>query len=343
MKRSIAHLSIWVVLFLAAHAYQSFGQSTPQQVKGTANGSTWEAMTNNAPAVAVSSTTEYVAWKSDTSEKIMFSAFNGAEWSLQQVVSGSNWIAESTYPPTLAVDYITGDLWLAWMNPSSNKIYVSTFNGTTWSPREVVSGSNWTAKTARAPALGFANHSIYLAWTGYSTGEVWFTNWNYPGWSAQHTVGGSGWTAASDAQPSWAQNYSGLLPTMFWTEDSGDIALSIDFPGGWVSPQTVSCNGWIADSPIVFPPAPAYLTVNGNTFAAVFWLGDGLEYSYNDSSECGWAQPATVGGATPFFAPAVAVGPTLSILAWNKGNSPHTLNSTIWYLDPTTLSGLNGN
>ena len=60
MKRSIAHLSIGLVLFLTALANQSFGQSAPQQVKGLANGSTWEATTNNAPAVAVSSTTEYV-------------------------------------------------------------------------------------------------------------------------------------------------------------------------------------------------------------------------------------------------------------------------------------------
>jgi hypothetical protein len=345
MKRSIKHLTIEMALILATFANQSLAQSTPQQVAGTVNGKSWQALTDNAPAVAVSSTTKYVAWKSYTNEKIMFSAFNGTEWTSPQVVSGSNpsWTAESNFPPALAVDFTTGNLWLAWTNPSSHKIYTSTFNGTAWTAREVVSGSGWTAQTGRTPALGFANHNIYVAWTGYSTGQVWFTYWNYPGWATQNSVSGLDWIATSYSAPGWAQNYSGLLPTLFWTESSGDIVLSIEFPGGWISPLTVSCNGWVAQTAIVFPPAPAYLTVNGNTFATLFWLQNGLEYSYNNSSECGWAQPATVTGAAPFFAPAVSVGPTMSILAWNQETSPHTLISTIWYLDPTTLPGVNGN
>jgi hypothetical protein len=199
------------------------GSIHAQQVAGTVNGKSWQALTDNAPAVAVSSTTKYVAWKSYTNEKIMFSAFNGTEWTSPQVVSGSNpsWTAESNFPPALAVDFTTGNLWLAWTNPSSHKIYTSTFNGTAWTAREVVSGSGWTAQTGRTPALGFANHNIYVAWTGYSTGQVWFTYWNYPGWATQNSVSGLDWIATSYSAPGWAQNYSGLLPTLFWTESSG--------------------------------------------------------------------------------------------------------------------------
>ena len=98
---------------------------------------------------------------------------------------------------------------------------------------------------------------MYLSWRGYSTGEVWFTNWDYSGWSAQHIVGGSGWTATPDTSPSWAQNYSGLLPTLFWAEESGDIVVSVDFPSGWISPQTVGCSGWTAQTSNN-SPAPAY-------------------------------------------------------------------------------------
>jgi hypothetical protein len=66
MKRSIKHLTIEMALILATFANQSLAQSTPQQVAGTVNGKDWQALTDNAPAVAVSSTTKYVAWKSDT-------------------------------------------------------------------------------------------------------------------------------------------------------------------------------------------------------------------------------------------------------------------------------------
>jgi hypothetical protein len=342
-----------LALFLASFANLGLAQSTPQQVKGTtAQGTPWEALTDNAPAVAVSTTTRYVAWKSDTSQKIMFSAFNGTAWTTPTVVSGttntgSTWTAESLSPPALAVDDTTGILWLAWTNASSpNKVYVSTLNGTAWTNRQVVGGSNWTAESSKyaVPALS-GGHGISLAWEGHSTDDIWYTNWNYPGWSTQHTVSGSGWAAQTDAGPGWTQTELvpglGSISTLFWTDLSGDIFMSNDFPFGWTGEVTVACDSWTAQTQITFAPAAAYFNVNGNIMAAVFWVGP-LQYSYTTGNGCGFAEPATItdDGIT-FLPPAVSVGSTLSILAWTEAINSHSPNNTIWYIDPTTLPGLN--
>lgn len=350
MKQPMTYLSLGLALFLASFANQSLGQSTPQQVKGTANGSNWQALTNEALAVAVSATTEYVAWKSDTTEKIMFSAFNGTEWTTPVVVGSANpsWTAETDNPPALAVDDTTGYLWLAWRNRLTDAIFVSTFVNGAWTYREAVAGSNWTAETNNGPALS-GGHGISLAWTGHSTYDIWYSYWNYPGWTLQHTVGGSGWAAQSpDAAAGWTQSELvqglGSISTMFWTDTSGDVFMSNDFPYGWTAEVTVACDGWTAETSIVDTPAAAYFTIGGNFEAAVFWLNQGVQYTYTSGTGCGFAQPATVSGSgSAFFAPAVAVGSNLAILAWNKGLNPHTLDSTIWYIDPMTLPGLGGN
>jgi len=351
MKQTMKHLSMGLALSLAGFANQGLAQSTPQQVAGSG----WQALTNAAPSVAVNGTTEYVAWKSETSQKIMISALNGGAWTTPAVVGGTNagstWTAETVSSPALAVDDTTGYLWLAWTNPSSEDIYVSTLVNGAWTYREAVGGSGWKAETWKygAPALS-GGHGISLAWVGHSSQDIWYAYWNYPGWSTQQTVSGSGWTAQSEgAPPGWTQaelvQGLGSISTLFWNDPSGDVLMSNDFPFGWTEAAGVACDGWTATVFGNSTPAAAYFILNGNFYAAVFWIESSnglLEYSYTTGSGCGFADPATVGGSgSPFLAPAVAIGPTVSILEWTKPNGPHTINSTIWYLDPTTLSGLN--
>jgi len=342
MKQSIRHLRIGLFLFLASFANQGMAQSAPQQLKGSG----WQASTNAAPAVAVFGNYECVAWKSATSNEILFtcSVQFSDNWPAPQVVGGSGWTAKTTEAPTLAGDEISGEVWLSWKGAGGNKIWYSTSMGSTWTKQQTVSGSGWTAESTAAPALG-GGDGITLAWKGASSDDIWYTVWNYPGWSTQRTASGSGWTAGTSTTPAWTQYDEGIIPALFWKGGSPDVWMSYAYD--WTSQQKVSCNNpsWTAETSAA--PAAAYIPNpdGGDTFTTVFWKGNSsnsIWYSYQTpGASCGWAQQATVSGsgwtADTNAAPAVANAAYpyyTRILAWKNAT-----DNTIWYLDPTTLPG----
>ena len=151
MKHSISQFRLGLALVLASLLGQAFAQSPL-----TVAGSSWQALTTMAPAVAVSKTTKYVAWVGQMDNKIWFSAYDGTSWTKQQVAEGKGWTALTSSPPALAWDFVNDELWLAWKgNGSNTEIWYSTWDGTSWSKQQVVSGTSpdWTAGTSAAPAL----------------------------------------------------------------------------------------------------------------------------------------------------------------------------------------------
>jgi hypothetical protein len=84
----------------------------------------------------------------------------------------------------------------------------------------------------------------------------------------------------------------------------------------------------------------------------LFWVnaaGDGYQLAYTyetfDQNGCPWADPATIniatGNSNIYVGPAVSVGSKLSILAWPQLVGRSETKSSIWYLNPLTLPGLN--
>src|SRR5215469_8992129 len=349
MKHSIPRFQLGLALVLASLLGQAFADSSPLPVAG----SSWQALTTMAPAVAVSKTTKYIAWVGQTDNKIWFSAYDGTSWTKQQVVEGTGWTALTSSPPALAWDFVQDELWLAWKgNGSNTEIWYSTWDGTSWSKQQVVAGTSpvWTAGTSAAPVLAFANDKIYLAWKGESGNDIWYTNWKYPGWTQQATVDGSDWTAETSTAPGMDGGISG--PVMFWKGTGTHLWASSG--ASWSVEQEVSCASPSYTANTDQSPAGVELLNGLETIPVidvVFWKNssdNSIWYSdtLGPSGLCTFSVPATVSGkgwsASTTTAPAVASAQVWSssmgtILAWKNA-----ADNTIWFMDPTTLPGVLG-
>jgi hypothetical protein len=315
MKQSIGYLIIGLTLFLASFANLGLAQSTPQQLKG----SDWSALTKTAPAVATDGTNRYAAWKGASSNKICFSTFNGSEWTKQRVVGGSGWTAGTSTAPTLT--WYAGQLWLAWKGQSTptDRVWFSTWNGTSWATQQVVNGPGWNSETDHAPALGITDNRLTAAWVGVSSNEIWYSTWNSPGWATQVELSDS----ETSTTPTMLEVPYGRV--WFWDGHSND---HIYFGGSEV--PGAETNVPTANLFFAYPPE--------NDYYVLFWKsasGNSIMYSYEFGSGFGAAQ--SVGDAETNQAPAAASslganGNTGSILAWKNAT-----NNTIWFLDPTTL------
>jgi hypothetical protein len=221
MKHLTGQFSIGLALFLISFAGQGLAQSTPQQVKASG----WQALTTAGPAVTTGGTNKYIAWMGLNNE-VYFAVFNGTSWTDHQIVKGSGWTAETSAAPTLVYVY-ANDVWLAWKGKSSNDIWFSIWNGTSWSTQQKVSGSSWTAETSSAPSLALFQNTVYLAWQGDASAEdIWYTY--YSGeeeWGTQRRVSGSGWTASTSAGPSLNSfPFEENIMYLFWRDKStGDV------------------------------------------------------------------------------------------------------------------------
>jgi hypothetical protein len=312
---SIGCMRMGLVLFLGSLVNQGLAQSTPQQVTGSG----WQALTKTAPAVATDGVKRYVAWKGASSNKIWFSTFNGSDWTKQKLVGGSGWTAATSTAPALT--WHAGQLWVAWKGQSTptDRVWFSTWNGTSWAQQQVVNGSGWNSETDYAPALGITDNNLTAAWVGASSHEIWYSTWSSSSWETQVELPGS---ETSTTPTMLAVPYAFVW---FWNGYSND---NIYFNGTAVS--GAETNVPTANLFFSYPPQ--------NEYYALFWKsssGNSLMYAYDFDSAFG--NPQSVGGAETNQAPAAASslganGNTGSILAWKNAT-----NNTIWFLDPTTL------
>ena len=347
MRQSIGHLTIGLALFLASFANQGLAAN---QVKGTEGGTVWKAMTATAPAVAIDQNgTRYVAWQKAGSNQILVatSPANSNTWTLlgtseggAGVVGGTTWTAGTSASPALAFDSQTNQIWLAYKGQSTptDRIWFSTWNGTSWTAQQAVSCSNGTPKTGTAPALG-GGDAMTLAWKGAADSDIWNTSWDGSGWGPQSTVNGSDptWTAGTSTTPAWISPYFfGDPEVLFWKGNSTDLWMSQNNAGGWELQTKVTCSTeptWTYETS--FAPAVVYNNQPDQGAYVVFWTSSSstsIFYSYEAENSCGWSQPATVPGAATNAAPAV-VFPLSGdyFVAWKK------TNNTIWYYSFDTL------
>ena len=345
MRQSIGHLSIGLALFLASFANQGMAAN---QVKGTG----WKAMSATAPAVAIDQNgTKYVAWQKAGSNQILVatSPANSNAWTLlgtseggAGVVGGTTWTAGTSASPALAFNSQTNQIWLAYKGQStpSDRIWFSSWNGTSWASQQAVSCTNGTPKTGTAPALG-GGDAMTLGWQGASATTIWTTTWDGSGWGPQAVVKGSdpSWTAGTSTTPAWISPYFlGDPYVLFWKGGSTSLWMSEYNAGsGWETQSKVTCSTeptWTYETN--FAPAAVYDNQPLQGAYVVFWTSNSstsILYSYQAETSCGWSQPATVPGAATNAAPA-AVFPLSGdyFVAWKKAT-----NNTIWYYTFDTL------
>jgi len=341
MKHSISQFGAGFVLALAGLMSQGFAQ---QQVSGSG----WQALTTVAPAVASSETLQYVAWRGQSSNSIWFSSYNGTSWTQQSVVSGSGWTAQTSAAPALTFDANSNLLWLAWKGASTDEIWYSTWNGSSWSNQQTVQGSGWAAETNATPALVNYNGTIYLAWKGDGSAEyIWYSFYSGGVWAYQATVSGSGWNAQTSSAPVLITAGVGdPFLFLYWkgmsTDDIWDTVGNVSGSVSWDTQSTASlCSPEtnVAPAAIVFTNSGG----GGGTDVALFWktsTSNALLYSYYDfSSGCGtvsgsgWSAETDVPPAVSTYS--TSTESTESILAWTRAS-----DNTIWFVDPTTLPGI---
>jgi hypothetical protein len=339
MLQRIQRVAITVILLGAGLTLLAFGQPTPQQVEGSG----WQALTNAAPAVASNGTNRYIAWQG-LNDKVYFAMYNGSEWTDHQIVGGTGWTAETSASPALQYGGYGNTVWLAYKGKSTNNIYFTTWDGTSWSDQQQVQGTDpdWTAQTNVGPGLGAFAFTPYIAWKGATTNDVFFS-YQLDSWSPQQVVGGSGWTAETSAAPALSYDDAGDQ-LWFWKGLSGDSIWGsdgIDYPGPtnpeWEGQSTLGCSA----STNAGPAAAEFSNPDGGIpwLVVVFWKSSSSNDIYYDYP-CGGTVSGSKWSASTNAAPAVATysgdgQSTGSILAWKNAS-----NTAIYWMDPTTLPGM---
>ncbi len=346
MKQTLKHLTLGLAWVLASFATQALAQSTPQQVQGSG----WQALTANSPTVTVDgSGNKYMAWTEVGGWDILFSELpSGGAWTTPQVVGGTGWTAQTNSGPSLAVDYNTGLVWLVWKGKQkTDRVWFSTWNGSSWAQQEVVNGSGWNSETNFAPAISFGTpfekaSTVYVAWKGATSTNIWQSNWTYPGWTQQVASGAQ--TPNAPAELGENVFYEGTTSNRIWTNAVGigaQVACNFNEPGP---------NNWVGQTG--YKPAAAALSMVDEpeldtSSLVVFWKARKYiyyaTYAYDDDYPlCDWQEETPIFGegwtASSSTGPAVASyfnanGTDIAILAWKNAT-----DDTIWFLDPTTLT-----
>jgi hypothetical protein len=361
-KQTLKHFAVALAV-LASFAIRIMAQSSPTQLQGSG----WTAQSKEAPAVGSDGTNLYAAWKDTNSTDIHFSVnTNDSGWGADTIVSGTtpsgaSWTAGTNGASSLAVQ-AEDNVWLAWRGASTNDIWISNWNGSSWSVQQNVQGTNidgstWIAGTSAAPAITYSGQ-LYIAWKGASGDNLWYSSFNGSSFAIQRVIKGSTWTAQSSVGPSFQDS-----GTLFWKGKSTDLWETPFTPPSWSSEYQVTCSDPNFTAETSNTPAATVLFVVNNTTNSftnpVFWKGansNSIWYTYSTDPPlpgCGWANQATVSGtdssgpwsASTNHPPAVAsatvqyggYGIPLAILAWRDASTDNIL-----YLDPTTLPGLAG-
>ena len=230
-------------------------------------------------------------------------------------------------PPALAV--FNGALAMAWKGVKlDDRIFWSTFNGTTWAAQQVVAGVG----TSSGVALAVFEGKLYMAWKGlidlsgttlFDDERIWWSAYNGASWSAQQSIP----EVATSTGPRLAV-YNNLLYAAWKGE--------FDDPSIWWS----SFNGttWTPQKQIpgvATSVGPALAVFNNALYAA--WKGEFGDQSIWWSSFNGttWAAQKQVPGVASTEGPSLAVFQNALYAAWKGASGDQSIwwssfNGTTW-------------
>ena len=222
-------------------------------------------------------------------------------------------------PPALAV--FNGTLYMAWKGMElDDRIFWSTFNGTSWAPQKLLAGVG----TSSGPALAVFQGKLYMAWKGLGDDQrIWWSAFNGASWSAQQVIPGVG----TSTGPRLAV-YNNLLYAAWKGE--------FDDPGIWWS----SFNGtaWATQkevSGVGTSVGPALAVFQNALYAA--WKGEfgdqGIWWSSFNGAP--WGPQKEVPGVASTEGPSLAVFQNALYAAWkgefgDQGIWWSTFNGTAW-------------
>ena len=182
-----------------------------------------------------------------------------------------------------------------------DRIFTSTFNGTSWTPQKLIPG----IATSSGTSLAEFNNKLYMAWKGMDADQgIYWSVFNGSAWATQHQVAGVG----TSTGPRLAV-FNGKL-YMAWKGLEGDQGLYwSSFNGTTWAPQQNIHN--VASS-----VGPALVTFNNQLYAA--WKGEfgdqGIYYaSFNGTT---WSAQKNIAGVGTSDGPTLAVYKGKLYAAW---------------------------
>ncbi|MGA2119364.1 MAG: S53 family peptidase [Bryobacteraceae bacterium] len=214
--------------------------------------------------------------------------------------------------PVALAEY-NGKLFMAWKGEERDeRIWYSTFNGTTWAAQQQVPGVG----TSSGVALAVLGSTLYMAWKGEGQDQgIYYTTFNGTTWAAQKLVSGVG----TSTGPRLAVLGSNLY--MAWKGEEGDQRLFWNKFNG---------TSWTAQAQIpgtATSVGPALAVYNGVLYAS--WKGvygdPGIWYSsFNGTS---WAAQKQVAGVGTSEGPSLATLGGALYAVW-KGE---LMDQRLWY------------
>ncbi len=228
--------------------------------------------TDVGPSLAVFNNKLYAAWKgSNGDERIWFSSFDGASWSLP---SGA---AQQSMPDPIATSFrpslatFNNELYAAWKGSNGDtRIWFSSFDGTKWAPQKTISMLNVQVGTDVGPSLAVFNNRLYVAWKGSNGDErIWYS-FSLPellpgtpisSWQQQQSMLNP---IASSVGPSLATFNNKLYAA--WKGSTGDERIWYSFFDGsiWAKQEPLP-------SPIASSVGPSLAVFNNRLYVA--WKG----------------------------------------------------------------------
>ena len=196
--------------------YGSGGWYNPQPVSGTnTSGGTWTAQSDAAPAWGYDGSFFYLFWKGKGGNKIWFSSMTSeGDWTLQSVVKGSSWTAETNVAP--AATFTGWPVTLYWQGMSADTVWTSSFDDLApgWTTQQVVKG--WATNVApcvESSPSSSDNPAVFLK-AATDNGMAGFVS------STGDPVSGSGWTAETTQSPAAVLDVGGQ-DLVLWTGQTG--------------------------------------------------------------------------------------------------------------------------
>jgi hypothetical protein len=272
--------------------------------------------TSSGPGFCIHNGKPFLAWKGSGSDPgIYYSTAttltpgsNGQyDWAEQTHYVG---IATSHGP---AVASLNGTLCLAWKGESESAIYVSLFDGKTWTPQQKL-----PVGTSDSPALAALSSKFLLAWKGEGTdvGIYYSTSADGKTWSAQQEIEDIGGTSNTPAICGASDGNA----YMAWKAEPGDNRLFWSkYDGSKWSAQQLITSGTSTGPAIVD---------DSNHIKWLSWksVGGGAIYlcSLNDEAKNEWSPQRRRYGVGTSDRPALiplGAGPQNVMMAWKGAGS----------------------
>jgi len=260
----------------------------------------------------------YAVWKGEERDnRIWYASYNGTAWTAQQEVPGvwtSAGVAVAVYNNKLFLAWKGEDSYTQWTGGASGdqRIWYTTFDGTTWAPQQAVPGVG----TSTGPRLAVLGGKLYMAWKGEEGDQrLWWNTFNGTSWSAQAQIPGT----ATSVGPALAV-YNNVLYAS-WKGVYGDPGIYYSSFNGtsWAAQKNVSGVGTSEGPSLAQFGSALYAVWKGE------YMDQGLYYStFNGTT---WAAQKNISGVGTSVGAGLAVFGSALYAAW-KGEAG---DQSIWY------------